>query len=96
MNAFINGAILMEFIVAAVFFLRYWRRTRDTLFLTFALAFAIMAVNRLFLDMYTERGSAVDGEHRTAIYSVRLLAFGMFLLGILIKNRRPAASQQTM
>jgi low temperature requirement protein LtrA len=91
MSGFINGAIMMEFIIAGVFFLRFWRRTRDQLFLMFALGFGIMAVNRLFLDLYTERGSD-EGEHRTLIYGVRLLAFGMFLLGILIKNRRASAA----
>ena len=36
---FLSGAISMGFLVAAVFFLRFWRDTRDELFLAFALSF---------------------------------------------------------
>jgi hypothetical protein len=36
---FVAGAVTMGFAVAGLFFLRFWRRTTDGLFLAFAAAF---------------------------------------------------------
>jgi uncharacterized membrane protein HdeD (DUF308 family) len=42
-----NGDDGSTSLTAAAFFFRFWRRTRDLLFLAFAVAFAIEGVNRL-------------------------------------------------
>jgi len=77
------GAIAMGFGVAGLFFLRSWRRTGDRLFALFALAFLVLAANRVGLAGYgvywTGRGDN--------LYWVRLFAFGLILLAILDKNR---------
>jgi len=36
---FLSGAVTLGFLVAATFFLRFWRRTHDRLFIAFAAAF---------------------------------------------------------
>jgi hypothetical protein len=43
---FLSGAITLGFLVAALFFLRFWRKTQDTLFLAFATSFALLGVGQ--------------------------------------------------
>lgn len=83
MNHFISGAIMMASGVAGLFFLRFWKRTRDRLFLMFALAFWILAVNRVPM-VFMEQ---LD-ETRIYVYGVRLLAFTLILVAIVDKNRK--------
>lgn len=77
------GAIAMASLTAALFFLRFWRETKDRLFLAFSLAFAIEGVNRIALAL-----SPHPSEGDPVFYVVRLLAFGLILAGIIDKNRR--------
>lgn len=82
-EGFLLGVIATASLAAAVFFLRFWRASRDWLFLSFALAFFIEGLNRasmLFLDRPSE------GNPR--IYIVRCAAFLIILAGIVNKNRR--------
>jgi hypothetical protein len=82
MDPISSGAIAMGFAVAALIFLRFWRDTRDRLFAFFALAFLVLAVNRLGTGLYPE--FAERGDH---LYWVRFFAFLMILLAIVDKNR---------
>jgi Family of unknown function (DUF5985) len=83
---FISGATMAAALVIAVFFFRYWRQTRDRLFLGFAGGFLVFAVSRLILAFLEE-----DDEGRVFVYALRLLAFGLILAAIIDKNRsRPA------
>ena len=82
MEEFLMGAIAMASLTAGLFFLRFWRDTRDRLFLIFALAFWLLGMTRLglvLLRMHTE-------EH-TYIYWIRLIAFVLIVLAIVDKNR---------
>ncbi len=45
-EVFILGALAAMFVVAGVFFLRFWRESRDPLFLAFAVSFLIRGFNR--------------------------------------------------
>ncbi|HSB55440.1 MAG TPA: DUF5985 family protein [Gemmatimonadales bacterium] len=78
----ISGAIVMGYGVCALFFLRFWRRTHDRLFLVFSLAFWLLALQRLALVL-TE---PVE-EWRTGLYLVRFFAFLLILGAIIDKNR---------
>lgn len=82
MNSFLTGAIMMSYLVAGLFFLRFWRQTRDRLFLMFSLAFWLLGVNQVGF-MFAEEGSA----GRSYVYLVRLAAFVLILLAIVEKNR---------
>ena len=42
--AFLSGAVVMGFWLAGLFFLRFWRRTRDELFLAFTLSFWLLGL----------------------------------------------------
>lgn len=80
----ISGAILMGYLVAGLFFLRFWRDTRDRLFLIFAVAFVILGAQRLALVLTREML-----ETYTGLYLVRLFAFLLILGAIVDKNRKP-------
>jgi uncharacterized membrane protein HdeD (DUF308 family) len=82
-EGFLLGAIVTGSLAAALFFLKFWRQTRDYLFLSFAAAFALEGVNRIaFLFL------AAPNEGASSIYLVRLLAFLLILGGIVYKGSR--------
>ena len=87
MLQFMDGYIMMAFLAAGVLFLRYWRRTRDRLFLMFSVAFVIQGFNRMLLAFWSHDGR-ITGEHSAMIYTVRLLAFLVILWAIIDKNRQ--------
>ncbi len=82
LNELATGAIAMAFVVAALFFLRFWRQTRDRLFALFALSYLILAINRVTLALAAAQD--VKGDY---FYWIRLLAFAIILVAILDKNR---------
>ena len=49
-NSFINGAIALACMAIGVFFLKFWKNTRDRLFAFFALAFWMLALDRVIID----------------------------------------------
>ena len=86
--AFLNGAVAMAYLVAGIYFLRFWRKTRDRLFLSFCAAFALLATNLAIVVIL-----GVDDERTGYSYVLRVLGFLLFLYAILRKNvgrRRPA------
>lgn len=86
MASFVAGGICMAYLVAGLFFLRFWTETRDRLFAAFAVAFFVLASNRALLVLFREAHEA-----HSWLYLVRLLAYLVILAAILDKNRtRPA------
>lgn len=83
MKLLVSGMLAMAYLTAALFFLRYWRVSRDRLFAYFALAFALFAVNRLTLSLL---GHPLESRH--VIYLLRLSGFVVLIVGIVDKNRR--------
>jgi hypothetical protein len=83
MRAFVAGLLTMGYLVASLYFLRFWKRSGERLFVFFALAFALLATQRLGLILLTSLDS-------TWLYGLRLLAFVLLLVGILEKNRASA------
>ena len=81
MSDFLNGGTMLASLGVALYFLRYWRRTRDRLFLAFAAAFAVFAVNRVVLFALDE-----DSEARTYVYLLRALMFLILAAAIVDKN----------
>jgi hypothetical protein len=85
MNQFLLGAVAMGSAVAALMFLRFWRQTRDRLFLYFSASFLLEAVNRALFAW-----NGAHSEEATVYYLVRLLAYGLILWAIVEKNlQRP-------
>lgn len=83
---FLSGAIAFGFLVCGLFFLRFWRRTRDPLFMPFALAFALLGIGQAVLAL-----ANIPTEERGSIFLIRLAAFALILFAILRKNRSAAS-----
>ena len=81
MFEFASGLIAMGFLVAGLFFLRYWRQTKDGLFAAFAAAFGLLALNQTLLAF-----SRVPLEERSPLYLLRLAAFMVIIVAVLRKN----------
>lgn len=79
--SFMLGMISALSFTAAMFFLRFWRDTRDFFFLPFAVFFTVEGFNRLVLLF-----SAHPNEGSPWIYILRLFALLLILFGILHKN----------
>jgi hypothetical protein len=78
---FLSGAVTLGFFVASMFFLRFWRRTHDRLFIAFAAAFALLALNQA-LAAFLGAGD----ELTPYTYVLRVLGFALILLAIVDKN----------
>ena len=81
MAAFTAGALTLGWLAIGVFFLKFWRRTGDGLFLAFAVAFALLATNQAVPVLF-----GVPSENQGYIYLLRLAAFLLIILAVLRKN----------
>jgi len=81
LNGFLLGVIATASATAALFFLRFWKETRDSLFLSFSCAFFIEAANRTAIVFLPH-----PSEGSPWVYVVRLFAFLLILAAILNKN----------
>ena len=81
-QGFLIGVIVTASFTASLFFLKFWKQTRDPLFLAFAATFLIEGINRI------PRLFADHAESNPATYVVRGFAFLLLLGAILYKNRR--------
>jgi len=79
---FLSGAVAFGFFVCGLFFLRFWRRTSDGLFMSFAVAFALLGFAQSIIAL-----GNIPTEERGPIYLLRLLAFALIILAIARKNR---------
>lgn len=80
-NTFMHGALAMASFFAVVLFLRFWKSTADRLFLIFAIAFSVLALDWIALGLL-----APSVGHYAFV--VRLVAFVAIIVGIVDKNRR--------
>jgi uncharacterized membrane protein HdeD (DUF308 family) len=80
-KGFLVGVIATSSIMAGIFFLKFWRRTRDFLFLAFAISFIIEGLDRACVMTLSR-----PNEGSPWIYLVHLLAAGLLLFAILKKN----------
>ena len=82
LQTFLQGVAATGSLVAALFFLRFWIRTRDSFFLFFSAAFLIEGLSRVPLAI--ERAG---DETEPLYYLPRLLAYGLIVLAVVLKNR---------
>jgi hypothetical protein len=78
---FMSGILGMGFIVSALFFTKFWMRTRDVLFLAFAACFFLLALGQSLTTML-----GLPQEERTWIYFLRLAGFSIVIVAIMAKN----------
>ena len=82
---FLSGAVSFGFVIAGLFFLRFWSRVRDPLFIWFALAFCLLGLGQAILAL-----GGIPVEERSSVYLIRLTAFLLIIFAIFRKNRAPA------
>lgn len=82
MTDLLAGGSALAAAAIALYFMRFWRQTRDSFFALFALAFVMFVVNRALV-------AVVDDEHQSEpwLYLPRLFAFLLIIAAIVYKNR---------
>ena len=80
---YLSGAVTLGFFAAGLFFLRFWRRTGDTLFLAFSLAFGLLGLAQSIIAV-----TNVYFEDRSVAYLIRLAAFAIIIVAIGRKHRK--------
>jgi hypothetical protein len=81
---FLSAVATTGFVLAGLFFFRFWRRTNERLFLAFGIAFCLLALNQGLIVL-----SSIPREEQTWLYLLRLAAFGILIVAIVGKNFRP-------
>ncbi len=76
------GATAALSLVIGLFFLRFWRNTRDRFFLFLSTSFVLQGVDRLL-----QQGAWGLSEEIPGQYMLRILAYTLILLAVLDKNR---------
>lgn len=78
---FLAGGVTLGYIVAGIFFLKFWRNSADRLFLAFGAAFFLLALNQVIASAFEA------GDERTVYaYGLRVLGFVLILWAIIEKN----------
>ncbi|MES2724627.1 MAG: DUF5985 family protein [Pseudomonadota bacterium] len=78
---YMAGAISAGFLAISLFFLKFWRRTKDGLFLAFAAAFVLLAIGQAVPVL-----GDVPDENLSQVYVLRLAAFLLIIWAVLRKN----------
>ena len=80
---FLSGAVTLGFLLCGLHFLRFWKRSRDGLFLAFACAFWLLGLNQALLAL-----TNIPVEERSWVFLLRLAAFVLIIAAIAAKNRK--------
>lgn len=82
LGAFLSGAVMMAFAIVALFFIRFWTRTKDHFFALFALAFILFSLER-----WVRLWIGPTHEAHSTAYLFRLIALLLIMIAIIQKNR---------
>lgn len=80
---FLTGITCAGYLVASLFFVRFWRRTGDSLFAAFACAFLLLALNQSLVALLDR-----PVEEKSGLYLLRLAAYGLIIWAVVHKSRR--------
>lgn len=86
--SYLCGAASALAAVAGVFFVRYWRESRDRFFAIWAVAFALMAAQ------WAVSATTITAELEYEVYLLRLAAFVLIAGAIVDKNRGGAGGRR--
>lgn len=78
----ISGALMVCCFVAGLFFLKFWKKTHDRLFMLFSLSFFLLSFERLLLGYL-----GATNEPMPMVYLIRLIAFLLIIFAIINKNK---------
>lgn len=79
---FLSGIIFATFAASGLFFFKFFKKTRETFFLVFAIACWFLAVERVAF-LYCGR----DAEAHSWVFLLRLTAFLLLIVAIVRANR---------
>ena len=79
--SFFSGIVSAGFLACGLFFLRFWSHSRDFLFLAFAAAFWLLALNVAVVILVPE-----PDEIRSLFYLIRVVAYVLIAIAIVRKN----------
>ncbi len=79
----LSGLVVAGDLIAALFFARFYRDSRDRLFLWFAAGFGLLAIQRTIIA-----SPDLLPNDPIIAYVIRLVAFLLFLGAIVDKNRK--------
>ena len=88
MTDLLSGMLTAGYLIAGLHFLKFHHRSRDRLFLIFALAFWMLAAQRAALSVLPDVSAA-----SMYLYSMRVAAFLLIIAAIIDKNRSPAPTR---
>jgi len=74
----------MAFLIVSVYFLKFWKRTRDRLFLYFSAAFFLFMLHQVIFEVSGGMGS--DHEKNAYTYVLRILGYCLIAFAIIDKN----------
>ncbi|QNM81893.1 hypothetical protein H8M03_07505 [Sphingomonas sabuli] len=83
--SFLSGVAACGFVISGLFFLRFWDKVRDPLFLLFAFAFFLLGLGQTVLAL-----GGLPLEERSSVFLIRLTAFLLIIFAIFRKNRASA------
>lgn len=83
MMDFLSGMATAGFLVSSLFFFRFWRRTKDSLFAIFGISFILFAIGQ-FGAQFTD----APREDVVWVYLFRLAGFALILVAVIGKNRQ--------
>jgi hypothetical protein len=78
---YLSGLVTMGYLACGLFFAKFWWRSRDFLFLAFALAFWLLAANSVLLIALPP-----PDEQRIWLYLLRVPAYLLIAAAIVRKN----------
>lgn len=82
-NMFLSGMVTAGSLAAGLFFVRFWARSHDRLFLAFTAAFWLLALNQLLVSLVDEAE-----DRQSWLYLLRVAAFLLIAVAIVRKNTR--------
>ncbi len=87
---FLSGIFMATFAVAGIFFFKFWKASQDRFFLLFGIACWLIACERVALLQLRDGVSLTmpESESASLVYLIRLVAFMIILVAIIIKNKQ--------
>ncbi len=80
-DTFLSGMVTSGFLAGGLFFARFWARSREFLFLAFAAAFWLLALNQALVVLVPR-----PEVGRSWFYLLRVAAFLLIAIAIVRKN----------
>jgi hypothetical protein len=81
---FLSGVVAMGYAMVGLFFLRLWGKSAARLYLAFAIAFDLLAINQAITTWIH------DDERVAYAYALRVIAFTLILIALVDTNRSRA------